>query len=247
MPPEDEQVFGSWADALTRGLDPDHLLTAADLARRAAATRDFAAYFRGLIAQRRSRPGDDLLSRLAAVREEGDLLTEAELLDTCALLLVAGYETTVNLVANAVLALARDAGQYALLRARPDLVPSVVDETLRYDPPIQWAGRTALADTDLAGRRFAAGDGIMLMIASAHRDAAAFPHPDTFDVTRYATATAGGAGAPPAARHLGFGHGVHYCLGAPLARLESEAVLAALVNRVSRVDLVVDPPVYRPH
>lgn len=175
------------------------------------------------------------------MQEQGDGLTEAELLDTCALLLVAGYETTVNLVANAVLALARDPDQYAVLRGRPDLVPSAVDETLRYDPPIQWAGRTAVEDVELAGRRFAAGEGIMVMVASANRDAAAFPEPDQFDVTRYAP------GYPTAARHLGFGLGIHYCFGAPLARLEAETMLTSLVNRVRGISIVVDPPDYRPH
>ncbi|WP_157892094.1 MULTISPECIES: cytochrome P450 [Frankia] len=240
VPAHDEKVFSGWASALTRGLDPDQVLDPVERAQRTEATRAFADYFTALIARRRAEPADDLLSDLIAVQDQGDRLGADELLEICVLLLVAGYDTTVNLVANAVLALARDPGQYAALQANRTLVPAAIEETLRHDPPVQWTGRTALTDTDLAGQAFRAGDGIILVAGAAHRDPAAFPDPDRFDLTRYASASA------PAARHLGFGHGLHYCLGAPLARLEAETMLTALLDRVARLEIVAEPT-YRPH
>ncbi len=240
VPPEDEETFGAWGMALSRGLDPDYLLTAAELAQRAEATRGFAAYFTELIAQRRAAPSDDLLSRLVTVQEQGDSLTESEMLETCVLLLVAGYETTINLVANGVLALLRNPGQLSLLRADPALTVSAVDEMLRYDPPVHWAGRVALEDTTLAGHRFAAGDGIVIVIGSAHRDPEAYPDPDRFDVTRF-------TGSAPATRHIAFGFGIHYCLGAALAKMEAEIMLTALLRRVRNLALTTDRLTYRPH
>jgi len=240
VPPEDEPLFGAWTATLTRGLDPDSSLTPRERRERAAATTAFAAYVSDLIARRRARPADDLLSRLIAARDRDGMLTEAEVIETCVLLLVAGHETTVNLVANTVLALARRPEQYALLRARPDLVPSAVEETLRFDPPVQWLGRRALADTEIAGRSFTVGDGVVLLLAGAGRDPGVFADPDRYDVTRY-------AGPAPAHRHLGFGHGIHFCLGAPLARMEATVMLAALTRQFDRIRLVDDPPRYRPH
>ncbi|WP_131769325.1 cytochrome P450 [Candidatus Protofrankia californiensis] len=240
VPAQDEQTFRGWANDLTRGIDPDYLLTPDELARRVTSSRDFDAYFTELIAQRRARPTEDLLSSLVAVRDQGDMLSETELLELCALLLVAGYETTVNLIGNAVLALLRNPDQLALLRADPDLMPSVIDETLRYDPPIQFIGRLALRDTEIAGRAFAQGEIIIVLSASAQRDPDVFADPDRFDATRY-------AGTAPAPRHLGFGLGIHYCLGAPLARLETEIAMRALIRRAPDLALAMDPPPYRPH
>ncbi|SNQ46959.1 Cytochrome P450 107B1 [Frankia canadensis] len=240
VPARDEEVFGGWASALTRGIDPDQMLSAAERAARAEATTAFAGYFTELIARRRAEPTDDLLSDLIAVQEQGDHLSGAELLELCVLLLVAGYETSVNLLAGAVLALARDPEQYAALRARPDLVPAAVEEALRFDPPIQWFGRTVLVDeVEIAGQRLNAGEGVLALAAATHRDPAVYPDPDRFDVTRYAGPT-----APP--RHFGFGQGIHYCLGAPLARLETEIMLGAFVERVARVEIAAEPA-YRPH
>ncbi|WP_131784486.1 cytochrome P450 [Protofrankia symbiont of Coriaria ruscifolia] len=240
VPAQDEKTFRGWANDLTRGLDPDYLLTPDELARRVTSSRDFDAYFRELIAQRRARPTEDLLSRLVAVQDHGDVLSETELLELCALLLVAGYETTVNLIGNAVLALLRNPDQLALLRADPGLMPSVIDETLRYDSPIQLVGRVALRDTEIAGHAFAQGEVIIVLFASAQRDPSVFADPDRFDVTRY-------AGTTPAPRHLGFGLGIHYCLGAPLARLEAEIAMRALIRRAPDLALAMDPPPYRPH
>ncbi|KLL10161.1 cytochrome P450 [Protofrankia coriariae] len=240
VPARDEQTFRGWANDLTRGIDPDYLLTPDELARRRTSSREFDAYFTELIAWRRARPAGDLLSELVAVRDQGDVLSESELLELCALLLVAGYETTVNLIGNAVLALLRNPDQLALLRTDLALIPSVIDETLRYDPPIQLVGRLALRDTEIAGHAFHQGEIIIILSAAAQRDPDVFTDPDRFDITRY-------AGAAPAHRHLGFGLGIHYCLGAPLARLEARIALRALVQRAPGLTLAVDPPPYRPH
>jgi cytochrome P450 len=176
-------------------------------------------YLHDLIGRRRSHPGDDLMSALIAVEESGDQLTEAEIVSTCVLLLVAGHETTVNLVANAILALLRHPWQWAALGADPNLAPAVVEEILRYDPPVQMVVRIAADDMMIGGVEVPAGDGMMLMLAAAHRDPAEFHRPDDFDPGREML------------RHFGFGRGAHYCLGAPLARLEASVALSALAAR----------------
>ena len=119
-------------------------------------------------------------------------------------------------------------------------MPAALEETLRFDPQIQYVGRTVLADVDLGGETLRAGDGVIALLAGAQRDPEVFANPDLFDITRY-------TGAAPAARHFGFGLGIHYCLGAPLARLEAEIMLTALVDRVEHIEIAVEPPPYRPH
>jgi cytochrome P450 len=238
VPAHEETVFGSWASIHARGLDPDRALSPDERSFLLEAGRAFNDYFTDLIAKRRAEPAGDLLSDLVGMHDQGDRLSVDELLELCVLLLVAGYETTVNLVSGAVLALARDPEQFDLLRAHRDLVPSAIEETLRYDPPVQAVSRTALAETEVAGQPYRVGDGVVVLLAAANRDPDVFPDPDRFDVTRYAGS---------AARHFGFGLGVHYCLGAPMARLESEIMLNALLDRVSAVELAADPPPYRPH
>lgn len=239
VPPEDEERFGVWTAAISRGVDPDYTQTPLEIAQRADAAREFGGYFMALIADRRSHPKQDLLSRLAAVHDEGDLLSEDELLAVCALLLVGGYETTLNLVANGVLALLRHPAQLAALRADPGLMTGAVDEILRYDPPGQLTTRVALRETDIDGRSFGRGDGVVVLMGSAHRDRDVFVEPDRFDITRY-------AGPSPASRHLAFGLGAHYCLGAPLARMEAEIALESLIQRAPGLALEAEPS-YRPN
>ncbi|MCM3921472.1 cytochrome P450 [Frankia sp. AiPs1] len=238
VPAADEQEFGGWADALTRGLDPPLLLTAAEKSARAHATVAFDEYFRELIAQRRRAPREDLLSRLVARHDDGDVLSERELLELCTLLLVAGYETTVNLISGGILALLAHPDQLAALRADPALVGPAVEEMLRYDPPVQFIARTVLADAEIGGHAFTGGDGVIMMIGAANRDPEAFDQPDRFLADRYA-----GAGRTP--RHLGFGTGIHYCLGAPLARIEAELAFRALLRRVPSFTLAEQAVVYR--
>ncbi|WP_020572829.1 cytochrome P450 [Parafrankia discariae] len=246
IPAADEPVFGAWAAALIRGIDPDFLLTPDDIAARRQAQREMDDYFRRLIARVRTSPGTDLLSQLVEIHLGDDTLSESEILALCAVMLVAGQETTANLIASGILALLRNPDQLAVLRADPDLVPTAVDEMLRHEAPVQFLPRTALRDTELGGRPFRRGEGALVLVGSAHRDPAAFADPDRFLVTRYAAAAGGSAaGAAPVARHFGFGLGIHYCLGAALARLETEITFRLLLERTSGLALIGGPPVYR--
>ncbi|WP_336207482.1 cytochrome P450 [Nonomuraea sp. LPB2021202275-12-8] len=223
VPAEDHERFRGWSETLARGLDP---IVPPELAARTERDRqEFRAYFRSLIALRRERPGDDLLSALAQVEE----LTEPELLATCVLLLVAGHETTVNLIANGVLNLVR----HETLASAAERPKEVVEEVLRYDPPVQLTMRVALEDTELAGTPVPAGTHVLALIGAANRDPAAFPDPDRFDVDR----------AP--GRHLAFGLGIHFCLGAPLARLEGEIALRALAEAAPKLELTEPEPPYK--
>jgi unspecific monooxygenase len=238
VPPEDRDLFKGWSDALARGLDPDFLLPADDLAQRDAARAQFADYFRELAARRRAEPRDDLLSALVAVSDGGSALSEEELLATCVLLLVAGHETTVNLIGNGALALLRHPGQLAWFREHPEESAAAVEELLRYDPPVQLTLRAALEERQVAGTTLAKGEMVLLITGAANRDPAVFPAPDRLDLTRYA-----GAGRAETPRHLAFGHGIHFCLGAPLARLEGQIALRRLFER--EVTLADVPVSYR--
>lgn len=214
-------VLARHGAAVSSALDgirgPRHLLAL----QRAGA--DLQAMFERLIDQRRRQPREDLLSALVAAEGEGRL-TGYELFVTCHLLLVAGFETTVNLLGNAVTALLDHPDQWAAVRDDPGLAAAAVEETLRYDPPVQSTYRIAHAPVELAGERFAPGDGVMLLIGGAARDPAAYPDPDRFDVHRR-----------PDAAHLAFSAGAHYCLGAPLARLEAEIGLRRLIEQLPRL------------
>lgn len=235
VPLEDEPQFSRASAVLAKSLDPFFTDDQADeLDEQMDAAAGLRDYLHGLIARRRSQPGDDLLSGLVAVNESGDQLTEEEIVSTCLLLLVAGHETTVNLIGNAILAMLRDGRQWAALSADPDRAPSIVEETLRYDPPVQQLTRIALDDIRIGDTPVAEGDMMMLLLAAAHRDPAEYHRPDTFDPDRGTL------------RHLGFGRGVHYCLGAPLARLEATAALSALAARFPQARLASEP-LYKPN
>jgi cytochrome P450 len=225
VPADDRPGLRDWELAIARGTDPDELLPPDAVVARGLAARECAGYFQRLVAARRAAPAEDLLSELVQVEERGDTLTEPELVGICLLLLVAGMETSINLVGNAVLALLRHPDQLALLRARPELMASMIDETLRYDAPTQFTIRVALTDTEVGGRRFDRGDGVVVVTASAGRDGAVYAEPDRFDIARF-------DGPRPARRHLGFSLGVHFCVGAPLARIEADAAIRGLLRRV---------------
>ncbi len=181
-----------------------------------AALRDYVG---DMVAERRRTPSDDLLGHLVAAGEQGDRLTDAELVSTCVTLFVAGHETTTNLLGNGLVALLEHPQQMALLRRRPELMESAVEEMLRYDAPVHRSWRIANEEVELGGRRIARGDMLLLLIGAAHRDPAAFADPETFDITRREN------------KHLGFGVGIHFCLGAPLARIEVPEALAAILRR----------------
>lgn len=236
VPREDTPRLREWSSVLTRALDPTIALTgqpAAGLELRLAALGEFRDYFQELSDRRRRRPGPDLLSALTAVRDGGDRLTDDELLGTCVLLLVAGHETTVNLIANGVLALLRHPEQYALLGADAGLAPAAVEEVLRYDPPVQLTARVAGDDLTAGGLPLPSGALVVLLLAAVGRDPSANPEPDRFDIGR----------SQP--RHLAFGHGAHFCLGAPLARLEAQVALGAFARRFPHARLAAANPRYK--
>jgi cytochrome P450 len=232
VPLEDEPMFSQASALLAEALDPFVAITGAPSGKfeeRMQAIRWLRGYFHELIERRRSHPGDDLLSGLIAVEESGDQLTEEEIVSTCNLLLIAGHETTVNLIANAIVAMLCHPEQWAALGADAGRASAVVEETLRYDPPVQLAGRNALEDMVIGDTRMAKGDTMLLLLAAAQRDPAEYDRPDTFDPDRGTL------------RHLGFGRGAHYCLGAPLARLEAGVALSAVTARFPGARLDSEP------
>ncbi len=236
VPIEDEPKF-SWASSLlAQGLDPFIAFSGRPqgFEERLQAGLWLRDYLRGLVRQRRAHPGDDLMSGLVAVEEAGDQLTEEEIVATCNLLLVAGHETTVNLIANAILAMLRHRQYWTALSGDAGHVSAIVEETLRYDPPVQLVGRIAGEDMNIADMSIPKGDTMMLLLAAAHRDPAVIERPDEFDPTRSPV------------RHLAFGLGPHFCLGAPLARMEAAVALSAVTRRFPAAQLEAEP-VYKPH
>lgn len=236
VPIEDEPKF-SWASALlAQGLDPFIAFTgqAQGFEERLEAGLWLRGYLRELMEKRRAEPADDLISGLIAVEESGDQLTEDEIVATCNLLLIAGHETTVNLIANAILAMLRHPQHWRALSADAELAAGIIEETLRHDPPVQLVGRVAGEDMTIGGVDIPKGDNMMLLLAAAHRDPSANERPDEFDPTREPL------------RHLAFAKGPHFCLGAPLARLEATAALTAVTKRFPNARLAGEPE-YKPN
>ncbi|MEV4919380.1 cytochrome P450 [Streptomyces tirandamycinicus] len=235
VPREDEARFHTWADTLAASLDP---MPGEDPTERNQRTRDaqlqLGGYLAGLIEERRSRPGDDMLSALAAGSGADDTLSTMEAITTAALLLIAGHETTVNLITNGMLTLLRNPEVLKRLRDDPLLAPRIVEELLRYEPPVQlMPNRTAVADIDIGGLTIPSGAALWLVPGSGNRDPRRFADPDRFDPDREDI------------EHLGFGSGIHICFGAPLARQETELALIHLARRLHNPRLLEDPPPYR--
>lgn len=229
VPPEDEAMFTDWSRGIARSVDPSVLRTPAIEATIEDARANLRRYLGDLLAARRRQPGDDLLTALAAVDVEGDRITPREVVGLAQLLLVAGHETTVNLIGNGTLALLRNPEQLALLRRSPELVGPAVDEFLRFDGPVQITQRVVTQDMTVVGCPVKRGDEIMLVLGAANRDPAAFPNPHKLDVTR------------DARRHVGFGGGIHHCLGAALARMEGQIAFATLLDRFPHLELAGTP------
>jgi len=234
VPVEDHERFKGWSLDVARGLDLIWLGPDSEVGRRSVTARQaLAEYFRGLIAQRRAAPRSDMLSGLIAAEEAGDKLNEVELLATCVLLLIAGHETTVNLIGNGMLALLRHRDQLQRLQREPGLIGTAVEELLRFDGPVQRTARIPSEDVTIGGQTIAKGEMVMPFIGAADRDPAQFPDPDRLDIGRADN------------RHIAFGWGIHFCLGAPLARLEGQIAIGTLLRRLPKVSLATETPEYR--
>jgi cytochrome P450 len=228
VPEADRPLLRPWSNAIVKMYEYDRTRRREDDAEHAA--DEFVAYLRGLAAERRRHPGDDLVSHLVSVRDaEGDRLTEDELVTTCILLLNAGHEATVNVTANGTLALLRHPGELARLRADRSLLPTAIEELLRFDSPLQLFERTATEDVEIGGITVEKGQKIAALLGSANHDPAVFTAPETLDVGRTENP------------HISFGAGVHFCIGAPLARVELQATFGALLDRTSSMELGGEP------
>jgi cytochrome P450 len=224
--PTDRERFRRLSEAFTRSsavIDFDSIRLAD------AAFREMLDFMQGTIEKRRARTGDDLISNLIAAEEDGDRLTPRELTSMCVLLMFAGYENTMRLIGNAVYLLLRHPDQMQYLRAHPALLPNAIEEVLRFEPPAQFVTRTALEDMEFFGKRIRKDQLLILVIASANRDPAANENPHLFDIHR------------DNIRHIAFGHGIHLCLGAELARLECRIALEMLFERFQSMELHAEP------
>jgi cytochrome P450 len=228
VPESDRPLLRPWSNAIVKMYEYERTRQREDDAERAA--DEFVTYLRALAAERRKDPGDDLVSHLVSVRDaEGDKLTEDELVTTCILLLNAGHEATVNVTGNGTLALLRHPDQLRRMREDRSLLPTAVEEFMRFDSPLQLFERTATEDVEIGGITVEKGQKIAALLGAANRDPAVFAEPDTLDVGR--------AENP----HISFGAGVHFCIGAPLARVELQATFGALLDRTSSIELGGEP------
>ncbi len=228
---EDLRQFREWSNALSAAIDQNR--TPGVYEQASQATLALSAYFREILKERRQCPQDDLMSRLIAAEERGGHLSEDEIISTCILLLGAGQETTVDLIGNSVLALLRHPEQWELLRSQPTLISSAIEELLRYESPVQMTARLALEDVEIGGHLIRRGAKVTMVLASANHDASVFPDPGHLDITRNAKA------------HLGFGAGIHYCLGGSLARVSGQIALSALLRRFPDLRLETELPEWR--
>jgi cytochrome P450 len=230
VPIADQQQFKEWSDDIAMGLagidsarSKEELFALYDLAQKSLLA--LAAYFREKVAEVRMKPRENLLSALSQAEERGDRLTEHELFANCVLLMLAGHETTTNLIANGILALVRHPAQKQILSLNPDLIVSAVEELLRYDSPVQKMARIALRDIEIGGKQIKQGQLVCFSFAAANRDPEQFDAPAQLDVARRPN------------RHLAFGHGLHYCVGAALARLEGQIAINRILDTLPGITL----------
>ena len=228
IPPEDRAQFKLWSDQRARLIEPTTSKRQREIGK--AASNALDAYVRPIISARRVDPQGDIVSALALAEERGDRLTEREMLNMLRLLLVAGNETTTNLIGNGMLALLRHPEQLERLRQDPSMIPSAVEELLRFDSPVQTDFRRALEDCEVNGFPVRRREEIVAVLGAANRDPEIFEYPDRLDVGRREI------------KHVSFGRGIHHCLGAPLARLEGRIVLEELLQRFSSIRLLNERP-----
>ncbi len=233
VPLADRELFKDWSADASRLLDG--YLEPETQTQGLAAAMQLAAYFTDLIEKRRADPGADLLSALITAEQEGERLTHEELLTTATLLLLAGFETTMNLVGNGMLMLLQHPDELGRLRGDPSLDRPAVEELLRYEGPVHITARIATTDLDVGGQLIRKGEQAAVVLAAANRDPLQFPHPNRLDVGRTDN------------RHLAFAAGAHYCLGAALARIEARAAIGSLVRRFPDLELVTTEPQWRDH
>jgi cytochrome P450 len=230
VPPEERDTFHTWSNHMITGIDAVRR-SDATVKNAQEATLALGQYFTDLIQQRRQQPRDDLISALILARDAQDRLSEAELLAMCMLLLIAGHETTVNLLGNGLLTLLKHPGQLALLRNQPGLLPTAIEEMLRFESPVQRATfRLTTGAIQIGSTTLEKGQQVSAVIGAANRDPEQFPQPDTFDITRQPN------------RHLAFGLSIHFCLGAPLARTEARLSFTRLLERLPNLQLVNGTP-----
>ncbi len=232
VPAEDHRQFREWSSTLIAAIAAR---SDAERQRAMGAGQNLLGYLADVIEKRRREPRDDLISAMIHAQEESDVLTDPELLATCNLLLLAGHETTTNLIGNGTLALLRERDQLERLRADPGLVPTAVEELLRYDGPVQATIRVATEDLPIGDQIVPEGSLLLVSIGGANRDPDVFDDPDRLDVARDPNP------------HLSFGFATHFCLGAPLARLEAQVAIGQLIARFPTLELIDDAPEYRPN
>lgn len=229
VPPEDREEFHGWSDQAVKSFD--ELPNKTEARKVYEAGLALSRYFAGLIRRRREQPQNDLLSAMIVARDAEDRLTETELLGMCMLLLVAGHTTTASLLGTGLQTLVRHPGQLALLKERPDLMASAVEEMLRFECPFQRATfRLTKEPLEIGGVVIPAGQQVSAVLGAANRDPEMFPDPDTFDITRQPN------------RHLAFGYGIHFCFGAPLARAEARIAFTRLFEQLPALRLTSETP-----
>ncbi len=232
IPPSDWTIYTRWSDII---LQLSYSRSGGEEAERSrrdftAVTAEMSEYLAAMIADRRAHPRDDLLTRLIEAEVDGERLTHDEILGFFQLLVVAGQETTSDLLNNAILTLLENPDQLALLRSEPALLPSAIEEVLRYRSPLQWMMRTPRRDVELHGVTVPAGGFVLPVIGSANRDPKIFPDPHRFDIRRDPNP------------HVAFGHGLHFCLGAALSRMEAKVALTAILQRFPTIELATSDP-----
>lgn len=229
IPPDRKDDFKRWSDSLTA------TGTAKTMEERMPDIQEMMAFFRDEIPKRRANPGDDLISKIVAAEIEGDPLTEQTIVGYCQLLLIAGNETTTNLLSNLLHYIADNPHVWDQMRQEPSKIEAAVEETLRFEPPVHWISRNALTDTEFHGQKVAKGDAVFTVLGSANRDPSHYDDPDSFRLDRERS------------DHHTFGHGIHFCIGAPLARMEAKYALQGMLKRFNQISHAPDAANERTH